>query len=524
VQVWDITGPEPRERAPQATPGGHAFFLRDGKTLVESCTAENALRVWGLSGAAPAERAALSGHTKGLRAAVCFSDRRWCYSCDTNHTVRLWGLTGLPPQERLAFRDATWVRLAEERELLATGDKAGDLHIWDLRGEAPKEIATMRGVARSLSALELTRDGRLLAAAQQDGSVHLWDLTATPPREGGVLEGVPQADRQKGLESRLVFSRDGFRLLVWRLWWNEEGKRAEHSQGVWDLRGKGPRWRELRSGELSPDECVALSADGAHLALTAGSDVQVWGLSGDTPAHRATLQGHVGALRGLDFSADGKTLTTWGDHTDRTIRRWDLTARVPREIDKRPWPGGQIWAKEDGELLLAVEEEEIVRAGFMGSEKLKPFEARRRGPLSVWTRGGEKVCEWRAPGTVQDWDVAPDGRHLAVTLDNGTVAILRLWGPDAADRLIAACDAMLKRDPCDAEALLGRGRAHRLKGRLDQALADLTTAAHLRPGDARVWHERGLAHADKGDFVAAKRDLAEAVRLDPQLAPAPKGK
>jgi tetratricopeptide (TPR) repeat protein len=151
---------------------------------------------------------------------------------------------------------------------------------------------------------------------------------------------------------------------------------------------------------------------------------------------------------------------------------------------------------------------------------------------------------------------APDGRHVAVPLADGTVIVLRLWDTDGRERLLAACNAVLARDPRSVPALVQRGGLHLEQGRHAQALADARAALAVQPGnrqalhlsglahaagkehnqalavfaelirldpnDAVAWLQRGLAHADRGDIVSARADVERALKLNPKLADRPR--
>jgi tetratricopeptide (TPR) repeat protein len=71
--------------------------------------------------------------------------------------------------------------------------------------------------------------------------------------------------------------------------------------------------------------------------------------------------------------------------------------------------------------------------------------------------------------------------------------------------------------PHDRDALLREARAHRLSGRIPDALATLARLAALYPNFSRLYQERGHCHVLLADAAAATEALREAVRLNPAL-------
>jgi tetratricopeptide (TPR) repeat protein len=135
---------------------------------------------------------------------------------------------------------------------------------------------------------------------------------------------------------------------------------------------------------------------------------------------------------------------------------------------------------------------------------------------------------WPKPGRVHSAYVAPDGRHSITVNSDGTIYIVRMWDPAAADRLMQSCDEVLKRDPNNVEALVARGRARLAKNQVASALADADAALNLakeHTGATRLrattLYFQGLRLADESKYAEARARLAEAVRLDPMLTTSP---
>jgi tetratricopeptide (TPR) repeat protein len=93
-------------------------------------------------------------------------------------------------------------------------------------------------------------------------------------------------------------------------------------------------------------------------------------------------------------------------------------------------------------------------------------------------------------------------------------------GGNDEGHVILFWDAVLRRQPDDVAAYLGRGLAHTNKGEYDRALADYGQAIRLKPDMADAYVRRARAYDEKGDHDRAIADLDQAIRLKPDDADA----
>jgi len=542
---WDLTGDPPRERFKQVSGHGHVLFVpgprrddparaRQGPepvTLIETQTAANTIRVWGLTGPAPTERACLRGLAQPLQQLSRSSSGGLLAYMDIYGGLRLWDLTTTPPRERAGLADKGLISIqwTPDWRWLAAGmwgekvnawsvrqhlrynfhrvGKLGEVEVWDLAGNLPRKRPDIAPPGTEY--LGFTADGCWSVTADEQGVVTLWDVTGDPVKERGRL---PPPYYTKRIET---FSSPTSRFLAVEKWDWKSGIIDVHERpfgyegrpmlGVWNLSDKEPTWLPLLD-ETESIYGIVFSADDKHLAACCGGSVKVWDLVGAAPRLRATLTTPADEIRRLRFSADGKTLTTWGDKKDPSVRRWDLTGVEHTQLSKSPWSGGKPSAATLDQDLFVVDE---VVQGFQ--------------TLTVWAEGGEKLWEWQPPGAVRSVEFAPDGRHLALVNGNGTLYVVRLEDPKADDRLLASCNEVLRRDPKNRDAYRLRGQLHQRQGQFAQAVADLNEALHGDSPDslkAQAYHLRGQAHADLGNFAQARQDFAEAVHLDPSLGAA----
>src|SRR5260370_6319434 len=76
------------------------------------------------------------------------------------------------------------------------------------------------------------------------------------------------------------------------------------------------------------------------------------------------------------------------------------------------------------------------------------------------------------------------------------------------DRALADYDRAIELDPMDADAHVGRGRAHYQKKDYAAAIADYDAALRLAPGDVEALAERGDAHDEPAFMIAPPRITA----------------
>jgi tetratricopeptide (TPR) repeat protein len=116
---------------------------------------------------------------------------------------------------------------------------------------------------------------------------------------------------------------------------------------------------------------------------------------------------------------------------------------------------------------------------------------------------------WRLPRA--RWRHTAEARKVQQLLAQGQ-ANLDNAEPAAAEKQFAA---VLRLEPCNVTALIGRGNALRCLDKPDAALSYFQTALRLDPKNAVAFSGRGRVRSNQKDFDGALADCTEAIRLSP---------
>lgn len=305
-----------------------------------------------------------------------------------------------------------------------------------LAGQPSEVVAILPGHRRGVASLAFSPDGRTLASSGWDNKIRWWRVEGKEMKEHAVADGSP---------SGVAFSPDG-RLLV--------AGGADSKLHVWENDKKA---RSL-PGHRNRPFAIAISSDGKLLATGCGNPtLRVWKLDDDEPEAWAVLANETTQALGvssLSFSHDGKYLAM-GHHTGKcTLRIWDVGGKFMEELDipdamarlvafspKEPllaFSGDdsiRLWEFKGGKAIAKMRLTGRPRTGRPGAVKAIAFAA--DGKSLVSTGQDHRVILWDVPtGKIrQEWTFpeesravafGPEGRHLAVGCEDGSIYFLRL--------------------------------------------------------------------------------------------------
>jgi RNA polymerase sigma factor (sigma-70 family) len=353
------------------------------------------------------------GHLTGFARGEFSPDGTLLATAGYDRQIRLWDVATGKQVRSWPYVSSTPGALAfsADAKRLAVADGGMSVRLLDVAGG--NEAAISAGNRTGFFQSRFTANGEaILTLCGSDQSVHAWELATGRLRRRREWPADQMA--------RSTFSRDGATILSWsldgmvRTWDSATGKELRHWKGDF----------EVPFGQF-----IVPSADGKTLAFV-GQRPTIVLADAITGKELRRLDAHAPWPLGAAFSANGRTLTTWG--VDGRARVWDLaTGNETRAIlfTEAPEParvpvgGGAVpaAAPEPNSLI-------IFSAAVSPDGRLLAFGS-RRGFIAIHeTANGEEVRRLETlPTGVSEMAFSPDGRTLAWSgIDDPSVRLVEI--------------------------------------------------------------------------------------------------
>ncbi|MEM7309066.1 MAG: WD40 repeat domain-containing protein [Planctomycetota bacterium] len=274
---------------------GRVAFSPDGEHLAAARAAE--VEIWSY----PELEAlhTLPRHSGPVSSIAWSPDGERVLTGGYDRTARVWDAATGEQLRELSANAGFVFGVAYGRDLLAAGGQDGRVRVWDDAGVQLFELLNHKAAA---TALALSPDGGTLASAGADGVLQLVN-----PLTGEARHTIPGL---KGLQFVLAWSPSGDRVAV-----------GAADVSIYDAQN-GELLQTIPRGR-APLTALAWSPDGATLAL-GRADRSIHLIELASGADRG-LQGHLGRVKALAFSPDGKRLAS-SSSNESAIRLWDPAA------------------------------------------------------------------------------------------------------------------------------------------------------------------------------------------------------
>jgi WD40 repeat protein len=433
ILFWDVqTGKELR-RIPTVDDTALGLAVSpDGKTLAVAGTRR--MRLWDLA----TGKLLRQWSPPQMRSLLFSPDGKTLASHGYDGVIHLWAPeSGEKRHELKGHRDSVsaFAFSPDGKQLASASWGDSVVRVWDVA--AGREVRQLKGHARNALAVAWSPDGKTVASTANDNTLRLWD-----PATG--RERARAADLAHGVPAPLAYLPDGSALvgvasLNVRLYDPATGKL---------LRSFAPAPHAGGDLAVSPDgKRVACSGGGSGAHAPALWDVASGKFLGG--------EGHLQAVRGLAFTADGEALFSASSTTEYALRVWAPAAgKELRRVEGLSGanalalsPDGRLLAvghSDEASLRDPATDREVRRLKHAGSILSVCFSADGRR-LSASSQEGKNVRLWDLatglPGaliaTNQDEPnpaaLSPDGKLVAAGgYQDGSV---RLWSADTGREL-----------------------------------------------------------------------------------------
>ncbi len=368
-------------------------FSPDGRTLA-SAGAEDVVRLWDAATGREAHPAA--GHRGAIRAIAFAPDGRTVATAGFDGTLRVWDPAGGAELRRTAAGrfPLSFLAFSADGALLASGGR-DSLRLWE--PATLRELRRFGSMAGGDDRAALSPDGRSLAS-MADGGVRLWETATGQPR--AILGGAEDEFARSP-----VFLGDGATIAAM-----DRGT----SIRLWDL-STGRELRPITSREIAL--FIEPSPDGRLLAVaeaavhTQDRQIGLWEVA--TGREVGRLEGHVGLVRAMAFSPDGRLLATGADDRprwrDQSLRVWDVASgRLLRRLDPHRSGVSALAFSPDGALLASAGEDGTaliwdVRA-LIPEVRPSPSDRSPEPPEALWgaLRGDDSAAAESAAWSLAD--------------------------------------------------------------------------------------------------------------------------
>lgn len=195
----------------------------------------------------------------------------------------------------------TTLALSSDEKWLATGDKNGDIRVWEFR--TGKEIALLHGHTAQITCLSFSHDSKYLASSSDDKTAREWDIASGAELYVFDKHNLEVTSVRYSQDDKQIYtaSKD-FKVIIW------DAKSGEIIQ--------------VLTGSARIND-MDLSSDGKWLATgLQNSSVEIWDTTTGKKISTLRDSSQVTPIRSVVFTPKGRMIVTSAE--DGLIRFWSV--------------------------------------------------------------------------------------------------------------------------------------------------------------------------------------------------------
>jgi len=206
-------------------------FSRDGRTLIASGgRGATSGRVVGWNVADGRRRFELGAEDDSILAADLSPDQKFVAFGTTDKLVKVVTSAGDAVHQLKKHTDwVTAVAYSPDGVLLATGDRNGNLYVWE--AASGREYQTLAGHTAAITGLAWRDDANLLASSSEDGTIRLWEMQEGKQLKNWAAHGGGALCVAFAHDGRLASSGRDHAVKIWK----GDGALEKQCDGLTDI-------------------------------------------------------------------------------------------------------------------------------------------------------------------------------------------------------------------------------------------------------------------------------------------------
>ena len=314
-------------------------FSPNGENLISS-SYDRTIRIWDFKTLTSDKIEGVPCRQLGNISNICFSPNEERYALLDSNTIHIVdSKTGIEVGNLSQHsRKVTFCAYGPKADILVSASEDSTIRVWNTITNECEYV--LRGHRDVIKSAVISQDSSLLASLYKDNTVFIWDILGA-----NVIDSI---EWKQGKIDNLSFLHNNYLLIVTHSFRNIY---------VWDIRNK-KIIRDIAVPFSGYRNALAFSCDGKYLACDTLGFIRIFNM--ETGEERPLKKKHIGVIRSLYFSNDGKYLVSVAEE-DRTIRIWDVATE--KNIQTINGDGGFFMAKFsfDGKYIISYSNQQGIQ-------------------------------------------------------------------------------------------------------------------------------------------------------------------